>query len=233
MKSLNSLIQKMLAVGILILIGVSVSAQNVDNQLVAQDETKTELQTNATETVNDGTTLESNFIDLYEISLGDAKDAKVILDTKMYSEPSESSEYLGSLPQGVIVKSYKLFAREQMWAVKYNDVWGFVPITSLMPVKISTGAKPPKYDKPPRLKSNAKIIYPELARNMGIEGQVVMLIHIGKNGKVDDTKIIKSIPELDDAAISTVKKVKFKPAEYKGKPVAVWVRFPINFKLQN
>jgi hypothetical protein len=42
MKFLNSLIRKMLAAGILILIGVAVSAQNVDNQLVAQDEAKTD-----------------------------------------------------------------------------------------------------------------------------------------------------------------------------------------------
>jgi len=230
MKFLNSLIRKMLAAGILILIGVAVSAQNVDNQLVAQDEAKTDLKVDAS---SESASLENNFIDLYEINRSDAKDAKVILDTKMYSEPSESSESLGSLPQGSIVKSYKILAHEQMWAVKYNGVWGFVPMTSLMPVKLKTDIKPAKYDKPPKLKSSAKLIYPEVARKMGIEGQVVLLIHIGKDGKVNDTKIVKSIPELDDAAISTVKKIKFKPAEYKGKPVAVWVRFPVNFKLQN
>ncbi len=222
----------MLAVGILIFVGVAVNAQNVDDQLVAQDETKTDLKVDATDAVSESATLENNFVNLYEINLSDAKDAKVIVDTKMFMEPSASSESLGSLPQGAIVKSYKMLAREQMWAIKYNGVWGFVPMTSLMPVKLKTDIKPVKYDKPPKLKASAKLIYPESARKMGIEGQVVMLIHIGKDGKVNETKIVKGIPELNDAAEATVKKVKFKPAEYKGKPVAVWVRFPVNFKLQ-
>ncbi len=233
MKILNSVIRKMLAAGILIFIGVAVNAQNEDNQLVARDEAKTDLKIDAQDASGESATLENNFIDLYEVNLNDAKDAKVILDTKMYSEPSASSESLGFLPQGSIVKSYKMMAREQMWAIKYNGVWGFVPMTSLMPVKLKTNIKPAKYDKPPKLRTSAKLIYPDLARKMGIEGQVVMLIHIGKDGKVSETKIVRSIPELDDAAIATVKKIRFKPAEYKGKPVAVWVRFPVNFKLQN
>lgn len=232
MKFLNSLIRKMLAAGILIFIGITVNAQNTD-ELVAQDEVKADVLVNATDAVSESETLENNFLDLYEVKLRDAKDAKIIMDTKLFSEPTASSESLGSLPQGTIVKSYKMLAREQMWAIKYNGVWGFAPITSLMQVKLRIDVKPSKYDKPPKLKASAKLIYPEAARKMGIEGQVVLLIHIGKDGKVNETKIVKSIPELDDAAIATVKKVKFKPAEYKGKPVSVWVRFPVNFKLQN
>ncbi len=232
MKFLNSLIRKMLAAGILIFIGITVNAQNTD-ELVAQDEVKADVLVNATDAVSESETLENNFLDLYEVKLRDAKDAKIIMDTKLFSEPTASSESLGSLPQGTIVKSYKMLAREQMWAIKYNGVWGFAPITLLMQVKLRIDVKPSKYDKPPKLKASAKLIYPEAARKMGIEGQVVLLIHIGKDGKVNETKIVKSIPELDDAAIATVKKVKFKPAEYKGKPVSVWVRFPVNFKLQN
>ena len=233
MKFINSLIKKMLAVGILIFVGIAVNAQNDDNQLVAQDEAKTDLKVDATDATSETATLENNFIDLYEVNLSSAKDAKVVMDTKLFSEPSVSSESLGSLPQGTIVKSYKMLPREQMWAVKFNSVWGFVPITSLMQVKLKTDVKPTKYDKPPKLRTSAKLIYPESARRMGIEGQVVLLIRIGKDGKVSETKIVRSIPELDDAAIATVKKIKFKPAEYKGKPVPVWVRFPVNFKLQN
>ena len=232
MKFLNSLIRKMLAAGILISIGITANAQNTD-ELVAQDEAKADVLVNATDAVSESETLENNFLDLYEVKVSDAKDAKIVMDTKLFSEPTVSSESLGSLPQGTIVKSYKMLAREQMWAIKYNGVWGFVPITSLMQVKLRIDVKPSKYDKPPKLKASAKLIYPEAARKMGIEGQVVLLIHIGKDGKVNETKTVKSIPELDDAAIATVKKVKFKPAEYEGKPVSVWVRFPVNFKLQN
>jgi len=232
MKFLTPLIRKMLIAGILILAGMTINAQDVDNQLVAQDQAKTDLKVDATDASSESTTLENSFIEMYEINLGAAKDAKIILDAKLFSEPSTSSESLGSLPKGTIVKSYKMLAHERVWAVKYNGVWGFVPITSLMQVKLNVDVKPEKFDKPPRLRTSAKLVYPETARKMGIEGQVVLLIYIGKDGKVNETKTVKSIPELDDAAIATVKKLRFKPAEYKGKPVAVWVRFPVNFKLQ-
>jgi protein TonB len=54
---------------------------------------------------------------------------------------------------------------------------------------------------------------------------------VGKDGQVKDTRVVKSIPMLDQAAVVAVKKWVFKPALSNNKPVAVWVAVPVRFTL--
>ena len=48
---------------------------------------------------------------------------------------------------------------------------------------------------------------------------------------VEDTKILNSISELDEAAIIAAKKCKFKPGLKDGKPIKLAVTIPFDFKL--
>ena len=72
-------------------------------------------------------------------------------------------------------------------------------------------------------------VYPTDGRKL--EGTVVVQALVGRDGLVKDTRIVKSIPLLNDAAIAAVKQWTFKPATAKGEPVAVWVAIPIKFSL--
>jgi len=74
-------------------------------------------------------------------------------------------------------------------------------------------------------------LYPDLAREAGVDGIVMVQALVGKDGKVKDTKVVKSIPMLDAAAIAAVKQWVFKPALSNNKPVAVWVAVPVRFSL--
>ena len=73
--------------------------------------------------------------------------------------------------------------------------------------------------------------YPTWAREKGVEGTVMVQALVGKDGRVKDTMVVKSIPMLDDYAIAAVKQWRFKPARTKGEPVAVWVGVPVKFSL--
>jgi len=73
--------------------------------------------------------------------------------------------------------------------------------------------------------------YPDIAREAGVDGQVVVQALVGKDGKVKDTRVVKSIPMLDAAAEAAVKQWVFKPALSNNKPVAVWVAVPVRFSL--
>ena len=75
--------------------------------------------------------------------------------------------------------------------------------------------------------------YPKIAREKKIEGTVVVMVVVDKNGKVKGAKILNSIPELDEAAIIAANKCKFKPGLEDGKPVELAVTIPFNFKLPN
>lgn len=75
--------------------------------------------------------------------------------------------------------------------------------------------------------------YPEIAREAGIEGMVIVRAFIDDKGIVREVKIQLGIPNtgLDEAAMSAVKRTRFKPAKQRDKPVGVWISIPITFKL--
>ncbi len=74
-------------------------------------------------------------------------------------------------------------------------------------------------------------LYPDLAREAGVDGTVMVQALVGKDGKVKDTRVVKSIPMLDGSAVTAVRQWVFKPALSNNKPVAVWVAVPVTFKL--
>jgi protein TonB len=74
--------------------------------------------------------------------------------------------------------------------------------------------------------------YPDIARQSGMEGTVMVKALVGKDGHIRDVVVVKSIPVLDDAAVKAVKQWVFKPALSNNKPVAVWVAVPVRFTLR-
>lgn len=73
--------------------------------------------------------------------------------------------------------------------------------------------------------------YPEIARSANVDGTVMIQALVGKDGRVKDTKVVKSVAMLDAAAVAAVKQWVFKPALSNNKPVAVWVAVPVKFSL--
>jgi protein TonB len=74
-------------------------------------------------------------------------------------------------------------------------------------------------------------VYPDSARAAGIEGLVVLRGLVGIDSLVEVIVEIKSVPALDQAAIDALRQYRFKPAEYHGIRVRVWMTVPFIFKL--
>ncbi len=87
------------------------------------------------------------------------------------------------------------------------------------------------FDEPPAVVTQVKPEYTDLAREAGVEGTVVMRALVGTDGHVKDVHVDKSVPLLDEAAVSAVRKWVFTPALSSGHPVAVWVSVPVRFNL--
>jgi protein TonB len=78
-----------------------------------------------------------------------------------------------------------------------------------------------------------KINYPEMARRAGIEGQVVVRVLVGKDGRPQKTVVQSSDSQmLDQSAKEAVMKSVFTPAIQNGQAVTCWVSIPIKFKLR-
>ncbi len=72
--------------------------------------------------------------------------------------------------------------------------------------------------------------YPDMARQAGTSGTVVVQALVGRDGKVAATRVLKSIPMLDGAAEAAVRRWRFKPAMSEGTPVETWVSVPVLFR---
>tara|TARA_A100001037_G_scaffold285306_1_gene292502 strand:+ start:6664 stop:7287 length:624 start_codon:yes stop_codon:yes gene_type:complete len=90
------------------------------------------------------------------------------------------------------------------------------------------------YDDPPQPLSSIRPVYPEIAQEAGIEGTVVVQVFVDKKGRVKDTLILKGIPNtgLDEAAVTAIKKTRFRPAKQRERAVGVWISIPVNFRLK-
>ncbi len=72
--------------------------------------------------------------------------------------------------------------------------------------------------------------YPKPAREAGVQGTVVVAALVCRDGQVLDTRILKSVPMLDQAASDAVRQWRFRPALRDGMPVATWIEVPIRFR---
>jgi protein TonB len=85
-------------------------------------------------------------------------------------------------------------------------------------------------DKPPVVKRGS-LVYPEAAKQKGLTGRVTVSILIGTDGRVQKSKILDSNPAgvFDAAVLTALPGWVFAPAEYKGRPVPIWVTLPLDF----
>jgi periplasmic protein TonB len=91
------------------------------------------------------------------------------------------------------------------------------------------------YDDNPVLISQIVPKYPELARKAQLEGKVCVEILIDTRGDVKKARIAKSSGSnvgFEEAALEAALQSKWRPAMQNKQPVAVWVSFPIVFKLK-
>ena len=88
---------------------------------------------------------------------------------------------------------------------------------------------------PPRPLRRVEAAYPRLAERSRIQGRVIVRLIIGVDGRVeqDSVQILRSVSELDEAAIAAARQWRFTPGRTAaGKLVRVIVDLPFQFSLQ-
>jgi TonB family protein len=64
-------------------------------------------------------------------------------------------------------------------------------------------------------------VYPDQARKANISGNVILEITVGVDGSVTNPRVLRSIPMLDDAALTAVRQWQYQPVLMNGVPVPV------------
>lgn len=77
-----------------------------------------------------------------------------------------------------------------------------------------------------------KIQYPDVAREGGIEGRVLVQFVVNENGTVTESNVAKGVHDaLDEAALSAVRSLDCEPGRQDGKAVPVQMTIPVTFRL--
>ncbi len=84
--------------------------------------------------------------------------------------------------------------------------------------------------QPPKLVHMVEPVYPPQARAAGISGIVILAVKTDAAGNVQDAMILKSIPQLNRAAIDCVKKWKYEPLVLDGKATPVVFTVTVRFQ---
>jgi TonB family protein len=83
-----------------------------------------------------------------------------------------------------------------------------------------------------RLVHSAPPVYPEAARQAGIEGQVTLGLRIGRNGLVEDVRLLSGEPVLGRAAMEAVEQWRYAPLWISGQAVRTLTTVTLAFELR-
>jgi TonB family protein len=113
-----------------------------------------------------------------------------------------------------------------------------ISIANLLP----SNAKPPSAPaaplqvggdvKPAALLSSVAPIYPQMARNQRVSGDVKIDALIGADGRVSATKVISGPALLHQAAVDAVRQWKYRAATLNGQQVPMHLTVTVQFRLQ-
>jgi TonB family protein len=87
--------------------------------------------------------------------------------------------------------------------------------------------------RPPRKIKDARPEYPAEAQEARVQGVVILEARVDENGHVSHTRVLRSIPLLDQAAIDSVKQWQYEPTLVNGVATPVLMTVTVNFTLRD
>ena len=129
-------------------------------------------------------------------------------------EPQETAE----APAGIVTSSDQ--------PAELVSVLSAPPALPKIGVRLSEGVVPPK------LKHRVEPVYPVEAKQLRLEGPVVLRAQIDEHGAVGQVRLVDGSPLLAKAAINAVRQWRYQPSELNHRPVATTTDVTVVFKLQ-
>jgi TonB family protein len=124
--------------------------------------------------------------------------------------------------------------------IAFNVVIGFSSLSegevleqnSLALVELQPGGNGQTGRRPATKVKHVSAVYPAAAREANIAGTVTLEARVGADGHVIDARVLRSIPELDQAALDAVKQWEYVPLLENGVPTPFTMTTSIQFSLR-
>jgi TonB family protein len=85
--------------------------------------------------------------------------------------------------------------------------------------------------RPPVRTRHVAPVYPAAAQAERVQGVVILEAIIGTDGRVQSARVLRSIPQLDQAALDAVYQWQYEPTQLNGSPVPVIMTVTVQFTL--
>jgi TonB family protein len=152
------------------------------------------------------------------------------------SQPAESSAVEPKHPTASPVREIapaqpkpKQEPEPEMPAPKLALAANDAAVSSINKLPVALPTRPPSELVPASLISRTTPVYPPIARQMGLYGAVLMNVTISPEGSITAVRVISGAPQLRQAAISSVRQWRYKPAMLNGQPTESTAEVQINF----
>jgi protein TonB len=147
-----------------------------------------------------------------------------------------------AIPKEVVVFKEAELPPDVFSNTNQGGVFGGIPGQGIIGGTGSALPPPPKAAAPARIKQGGNVtaasiitqtkpLYPALARQARIQGNVVLHAIIDKEGKVAQLEVISGHPLLVQSALDAVKQWRYKPTLLNGDPVEVDTTITVTFTM--
>lgn len=100
------------------------------------------------------------------------------------------------------------------------------PPTPPVPVRVGGNIRPPS-----KVRDTAPV-YPGIAQQANVQGLVILEALIGTDGRVQNARVLRGHPLLNDAALAAVRQWEYTPTLLNGVPVSVVMSVTVDFALR-
>jgi protein TonB len=76
-------------------------------------------------------------------------------------------------------------------------------------------------------------VYPDIAVRAKVEGVVILEAIVDQEGRIEDVRVLRSMPLLDRAALEAVRQWQYSPLRLNGKPERFVLTVVVSFRLSD
>jgi TonB family protein len=87
-------------------------------------------------------------------------------------------------------------------------------------------------DLPERVQQAEQASYPSLAKQMKVQGSVILQAYVGADGGIKDLHVVSGNPILVSAAVEAARQWRFSPYLQNGQPVETQAKIQVNFMIK-
>jgi protein TonB len=102
------------------------------------------------------------------------------------------------------------------------------PVAAAAPVFVSEKEQ----STPPTPISQPRPAYPSAAKAEGVEGTVVVQFLVTAQGTIGEVRVVSGDSRLSSAVVEAVKRWRFQPGTFQGRPVPMWRSASFPFRLK-